>query len=149
MCCDYNLILIIFIILYNIIDVYNRHIKTKEDYKKREEFKIKRKELINYINKTYSCLNYKIINEKINKLQQLLMKNNKSLNIKKLLLKIKKELIQIQEKEYYELYVKTNNIINTDQIYINARTMALQNNQYENLFNIVIKQIEIGNDLRV
>jgi hypothetical protein len=149
MCCDYNLILIIFIILYNIIDVYNRHIKTKEEYKKREEFKIKRKELINYINKTYSCLNYKIINEKINKLQQLLIKNNKSLNIKRLLLKIKKELIQIQEKEYYELYVKTNNIINTDQIYINARTMALQNNQYENLFNIVIKQIEIGNDLRV
>jgi hypothetical protein len=149
MCCDYNLILIIFIILYNIIDVYNRHIKVKEDNKKREEFKIKRKELINYINKTYSCLNYKIINEKINKLQQLLIKNNKSLNIKRLLLKIKKELIQIQEKEYYELYVKTNNIINTDQIYINARTMALQNNQYENLFNIVIKQIEIGNDLRV
>ena len=149
MCCDYNFILIIFIILYNIIDVYNRHIKTKEEYKKREEFKIKRKELINYINKTYSCLNYKILNEKINKLQQLLIKNNKSLNIKRLLLKIKKELIQIQEKEYYELYVKTNNIINTDQIYINARTMALQNNQYENLFNIVIKQIEIGNDLRV
>jgi len=149
MCCDYNFILIIFIILYNIIDVYNRHIKIKEEYKKREEFKIKRKELINYINKTYSCLNYKILNEKINKLQQLLIKNNKSLNIKRLLLKIKKELIQIQEKEYYELYVKTNNIINTDQIYINARTMALQNNQYENLFNIVIKQIEIGNDLRV
>jgi hypothetical protein len=136
-------------VLYNIIDVYNRHIKTKEEYKKREEFKIKRKELINYINKTYSCLNYKILNEKINKLQQLLIKNNKSLNIKRLLLKIKKELIQIQEKEYYELYVKTNNIINTDQIYINARTMALQNNQYENLFNIVIKQIEIGNDLRI
>jgi hypothetical protein len=149
MCCDYNLILIIFIILYNIIDVYNRHIKVKEDNKKREEFKTKRKELINYIYKTYSCLNYKIINEKINKLQQLLIKNNKTLNIKKLLLKIKKELIQIQEKEYYELYVKTNNIINNDQIYINARTMALQNNQLENLFNIVIKQIDIGNDLRV
>jgi hypothetical protein len=149
MCCDYNLILIIFIILYNIIDVYNRHIKVKEEYKKREEFKTKRKELINYIYKTYSCLNYKIINEKINKLQQLLKKNNKTLNIKKLLLKIKKELIQIQEKEYYELYVKTNNIINNDQIYINARTMALQNNQLENLFNIVIKQIDIGNDLRV
>jgi len=27
--------------------------------------------------------------------------------------------------------------------------MALQNNQLENLFNIVIKQIDIGNDLRV
>jgi len=33
MCCDYNFILIIFIILYNIIDVYNRHIKIKEEYK--------------------------------------------------------------------------------------------------------------------
>ena len=76
-------------------------------------------------------------------------RNNKSLNIKKLLIKIKKELIQMEEKEYYDLYVKTNNIINTDQIYINARTMALQNNHLENLFNIVIKQIEIGNDLRV
>jgi len=149
MCCDYNLIIIIFIILYNIIDVYNRHIKVKDDYKKREEFKIRRKELINYIYKTYGCLNYKIINEKINKLEQLLKRHNKSLNIKKLLIKIKKELIQMEEKEYYDLYVKTNNIINTDQNYINARTMALQNNQLENLFNIVIKQIEIGNDLRV
>ena len=72
MCCDYEIILIIFIILYNIIDVYNRHIKVKDDYKKREEFKIRRKELINYIYKTYGCLNYKIINEKINKLEQLL-----------------------------------------------------------------------------
>ena len=78
MCC---VIEIIIIITYIIIEIYNRHIKAnkdKEDYKKKEEFQQLRKELIDYIYNNYNCLNYNIINEKINKHEQLLKKNNKS-----------------------------------------------------------------------
>ena len=144
MCC---VIEIIIIITYIIIDIYNRHIKAnkdKEDYKKKEEFQQLRKELIDYIYNNYNCLNYNIINEKINKHEQLLKKNNKSLNIKKLLRKIKKELIQIYEKEIFDGLIK---ITTKDKIDITARNFGIRIHNIEEMFNIIIKQIEFNNEL--
>ena len=151
MCCDYNLILIIFIILYNIIDVYNRHIKTKEDYKKREEFKIKRKELINYIFKNYekfNCYyNYDIIIDKINNLDEQLKNNNKSLNIEKLLIKIEKELRQMLKIWCYNSIIINNiNKIRKDLI---AKDALTNFNFCNNFLNIALIELKIGINLSV
>ena len=143
-CCNYE---IIFITIIIIIDIYNRNIKAnkdKEDYKKKEEFQQLRKELIDYIYNNYNCLNYNIINKKINKHEQLLKKNNKSLNIKKLLRKIKKELIQIYEKEIFDGLIK---ITKKDKIDITARNFGIRIHNIEEMFNIIIKQIEFNNEL--
>jgi hypothetical protein len=154
MCCDYNLILIIFIILYNIIDIYNRHIKAnkdKEDYKKQEEFKTNRKELINYIFKNYekfNCYyNYDIIIDKINNLDEQLKNNNKSLNIEKLLIKIEKELRQMLKIWCYNSVIINNiNKIRKDLIAKDALTNL---NFCNNFLNIALIELKIGINLSV
>jgi hypothetical protein len=148
MCCDYNLILIIFIILYN------RHIKAnkdKEDYKKQEEFKTNRKELINYIFKNYekfNCYyNYDIIIDKINNLDEQLKNNNKSLNIEKLLIKIEKELRQMLKIWCYNSVIINNiNKIRKDLI---AKDALTNFNFCNNFLNIALIELKIGINLSV
>ena len=148
-CCNYEIIFIIFITIIIIIDIYNRNIKSnkdKEDYKKREEFKIQRKDLINYIFKNYekfNCYyNYNIIIDKINNLDELLKKDNKKINIEKLLIKIEKEIRQMLKTWCYNSVIINNiNKIRKDQI---AKEALTNFNFCNNYLNIAFIELKIG-----